>query len=73
MEKPWKPFTVQFPQRVVAFDPNRWTITRVNDVAAIEQDGKLIDEPTDTGQTDAELIRWGIVWCVMNDPEICFS
>jgi hypothetical protein len=73
MDKPWKPFTVQYPQRVAAFDPNRWTITRVNGVAAIEEDGDLIDEPPDTGQTDPELIRWGIVWCIMNDPEICLS
>jgi hypothetical protein len=56
-ERSWRTFTVDHPLEVVSYDPNKWTITRINGIAAIHQDGMLIDEPPDTGQSDVELIR----------------
>lgn len=44
-------------------NPNNWTIERANGVCAIvSEDNLLIDEPTDTGQSDLDLIIWGIGW-----------
>lgn len=71
--KPWRTFTVHYEAGDWLIDPNRWTITRENGLAIIEQDGEHIDTPTDTGQTDVELIRWGIIWCVKDDVEICLA
>jgi hypothetical protein len=65
----WRTFTVHYDGRDFVFDPNQWVIIRENGVAEITQDGVPIDQPRDTGQTDAELVRWGIVWCMIDDVE----
>jgi hypothetical protein len=75
----WNTFTVNShiddPTRGFFYDPNRWTIHRVNGVATIDdQDGHMIDEPENTGQSDAELIRWAIIWLMIgrrDDDDFC--
>jgi hypothetical protein len=53
------PFTI----RGNTYHPNKWRIKRVNGLAVIvDEDNKLVDEPDDEGQSDLELIIWGIGW-----------
>jgi hypothetical protein len=62
------PFTI----RGKTYHPNNWQIERENGVAAIiGDDNKLIDEPEDVGQTDFELIIWGIGWMHAQFEDAC--
>jgi hypothetical protein len=54
---------VPFTFRGETYYPNNWRIVRENGVAAIKDEhNNLIDEPEDKGQSDLELIIWGIGW-----------
>jgi hypothetical protein len=46
------------------FNPNDWQIVRGSDgiVEIKTGDGAIVDEPNDTGQSDLDLIIWGIGW-----------
>lgn len=57
-------FTFQNPFNLSdTMDPNTWTITRAGGICQItDADDKIIDDPTDRGQTDLELILHGIGW-----------
>ena len=67
----WNTFTIHREAgRSVICNPNKWIITRENGVVSIDaEDGLVIDDPPDTGQSDAAAIRWGIIWLLINSGD----
>lgn len=44
-------------------NPNNWAFSRCDgQITITDEDGKIIDEPTDRGQSDLDLTIWGIGW-----------
>lgn len=67
MSTPWSTFLIGDFEEV---DPNNWKIARINGVCLIEmEDGSIIDDPADTGQSDTALIRHGILY-LLADPDL---
>jgi len=70
----FKTFTIQHPTVTCTYNPNTWLILRSNDddikiISIIQPDVNgqythkdVIDEQTDTGQSDFDAVLWGIGW-----------